>query len=641
MGKIKAFFRNKWVGFTLASILYILWFVLWTGNWWLLLGEIVIFDLYITRYFYKYVWRHNAEMCKKSKSYKAVYEWVNAIIFATVVASLVHIFFFQMYVIPSSSMEKSLLVGDYLYVSKVAYGPQMPNTPVAFPFVHHTMPFSKTKKSFSESVKWPYHRLKGLGRIKRNDVVVFNFPAGDTVLLERQDVSYYDVLRQYQQTFGHQAGRERLMQEYTVITRPVDKRENYIKRCIGLPGDSIRIEETAVYVNGKPQEPVAGKQFMYLVETTSPITQYALDNLGITEWSNKGTLYYMALTDENAAELEKLDNVASVQKYIARSPNFDVFPQDRRYAWNQDNYGPIWIPQAGTAVALTADNLPLYRRIIETYEGNDLRVDEEGKIFINGEQTATIRRTPASGDSFPKTTSSAKPPSSGCRWIPKRASPRTSAGTGCSPKSNKTRVVVTSDSYHTLAGPAEAIYKEKSSKFLAYAYPVESEEEIRTLLDALRKKYYDATHLCYAWRLGPHGETFRANDDGEPSGTAGKPILGQLLSNELVNCLIVVVRYFGGTKLGVSGLIGAYKESAAEAIRAAEIVERTVDTVVEVEFSYLAMNDVMRVVKEEQPRVLTQQFDNLCRMTLAIRQSLAGGMIGKLEKIGGVTLEMK
>lgn len=144
-GKIKAFFRNKWVGFTLASILYILWFVLWTGNWWLLLGEIVIFDLYITRYFYKYVWRHNAEMCKKSKSYKAVYEWVNAIIFATVVASLVHIFFFQMYVIPSSSMEKSLLVGDYLYVSKVAYGPQMPNTPVAFPFVHHTMPFSKTK----------------------------------------------------------------------------------------------------------------------------------------------------------------------------------------------------------------------------------------------------------------------------------------------------------------------------------------------------------------------------------------------------------------------------------------------------------------------------------------------------------------
>ena len=200
---------------------------------------------------------------------------------------------------------------------------------------------------------------------------------------------------------------------------------------------------------------------------------------------------------------------------------------------------------------------------------------------------------------------------------------------------------MTSDSYHTLAGPAEAIYKEKSSKFLAYAYPVESEEEIRTLLDALRKKYYDATHHCYAWRLGPHGETFRANDDGEPSGTAGKPILGQLLSNDITDCLVVVVRYFGGTKLGVPGLIAAYRESAAEAIAAAEIVELTVDRTVRVDFPYVAMNAIMRVVKEQQPRIEEQTFDNLCRMTLAIRQSLAGGMIGKLEKIGGVTLEMK
>ena len=196
---------------------------------------------------------------------------------------------------------------------------------------------------------------------------------------------------------------------------------------------------------------------------------------------------------------------------------------------------------------------------------------------------------------------------------------------------------MTSDSYHTLAGPAEAIYKEKSSKFLAYAYPVESEEEIRTLLDALRKKYYDATHHCYAWRLGPHGETFRANDDGEPSGTAGKPILGQLLSNELVNCLIVVVRYFGGTKLGVSGLIGAYKESAAEAIRAAEIVERTVDTVVEVEFSYLAMNDVMKVVKSSpELDILSQTFDNSCSMTLSMRADIFPEITGRLLSLDGV-----
>ena len=195
--------------------------------------------------------------------------------------------------------------------------------------------------------------------------------------------------------------------------------------------------------------------------------------------------------------------------------------------------------------------------------------------------------------------------------------------------------------YNTITQPVVAEFKDRGSQFLAYAYPLSSVDEFKLKLKALKEEHHKAVHHCFAYRLGVDGNTFRVSDDGEPSGSAGRPILGQIDSKELTNVLIVVVRYFGGTKLGVSGLIGAYKESAAEAIRAAEIVERTVDTVVEVEFSYLAMNDVMRVVKEEQPRVLTQQFDNLCRMTLAIRQSLAGGMIGKLEKIGGVTLEMK
>ncbi|MBE6211230.1 MAG: YigZ family protein [Rikenellaceae bacterium] len=196
-----------------------------------------------------------------------------------------------------------------------------------------------------------------------------------------------------------------------------------------------------------------------------------------------------------------------------------------------------------------------------------------------------------------------------------------------------------SDSYLTIAAPAEAIYKEKSSKFLAYAYPVRTEDEIRELLDALRKRYYDATHHCYAWRLGPQGEQFRSNDDGEPSGTAGKPILGQLLSNSLTNCLIVVVRYFGGTKLGVSGLISAYKESAAEVIGEAEIVEQTVDTYFKVEFPYLVMNDVMRIIKEEQPNILSQEFDNLCTMQLSIRESRAEGLLGKLRKVEGASIE--
>ncbi|HJA98713.1 MAG TPA: YigZ family protein [Candidatus Alistipes avicola] len=195
------------------------------------------------------------------------------------------------------------------------------------------------------------------------------------------------------------------------------------------------------------------------------------------------------------------------------------------------------------------------------------------------------------------------------------------------------------DSYRTIAGAAEAIYKEKSSKFLAYAYPVQSEEQIRTLVEALHKRYYDATHHCYAWRLGPKGEAFRANDDGEPSGTAGKPILGQLLSHELTDCLIVVVRYFGGTKLGVSGLIAAYRESAAEAIAAAQIIERTVDRIIRFEFSYLSMNDVMRIIKEEQPEIREQAFDNLCRMSVAIRESRAEGLIGKLAKVEGLTFD--
>ncbi|MBD9238527.1 MAG: YigZ family protein [Alistipes onderdonkii] len=191
------------------------------------------------------------------------------------------------------------------------------------------------------------------------------------------------------------------------------------------------------------------------------------------------------------------------------------------------------------------------------------------------------------------------------------------------------------DSYLTIAAPAEASSRERSSKFLAYAYPVQDEGQIREILDALRKRYYDATHHCYAWRLGPGGEHFRANDDGEPSGTAGRPILGQLLANSLTDCLVVVVRYFGGTKLGVPGLIAAYRESAAAAIGAARIVERTVDRTVRVDFPYIVLNNIMRVVKEQQPKIVSQEFDNLCTMVFAIRESRAAELIEKLKKAGG------
>ncbi len=188
------------------------------------------------------------------------------------------------------------------------------------------------------------------------------------------------------------------------------------------------------------------------------------------------------------------------------------------------------------------------------------------------------------------------------------------------------------DSYLTIAAPVEVAMRERSSKFLSFIYPVRSEEEIRTHLDTLRKRYFDATHHCYAWRLGPHGEQFRANDDGEPSGTAGKPILGQLLSKNITYALIVVVRYFGGTKLGVPGLIAAYKESAADAIEASEIIELTVDRRIRISFSYIAMNDVMRIVKEMQPNIHSQEFDNFCTMELSIRESQADMLVAKLKK---------
>ncbi len=386
--KFKEIISNKWLGFTLATVLYILWFVVWTGSLWFLLGLPLIYDLYISRLMYKFVGRRNAELCERSKIYKSAYEWANSIIFAVIVATLIHTYVFQLYVIPTSSMEKSLLVGDYLYVSKVSYGPKMPNTPVSFPFVHHTMPMSTTKKSFSEIVKWPYNRLSGLKEVERGDVVVFNFPAGDTVLLENQGVTYYDVLRSYQTQFGAEKGRQALFEDFTVITRPVDKRENYVKRCVALPGDTIEIINTVLYVNGEQEPERDGRQFIHTVQTTSPIAERVLDKFNITEAYGNGSYYQMPLSQSVAEQIRALPNAVAVTKYIAQGTNPDIFPSDERYGWNTDNFGKLWIPERGATVELTEENLPLYKRIISLYEGNTLEV-RDGKIFINGEESTT------------------------------------------------------------------------------------------------------------------------------------------------------------------------------------------------------------------------------------------------------------
>ena len=384
MDKIKAFFANRWVGFTLATLLYVLWFVVWTGNLWFLLGVVVIYDLYISKYLYRYIGKKNEEWCAKSSTYRSVYEWVNAIVFATVVATLIHIFFFQMYVIPSSSMEKTMLVGDYLYVSKLTYGPQMPNTPLAFPFVHHTMPFSTTKKSFSEAIKWPYKRLKGLRSIERDDVV-FNFPAGDTVLLENQCVTYYDVLLEYQNQYGEQRGREELERNYTIISRPVDKRENYIKRCVAIAGDTVQIVNTELFVNGKAQGEIPEKQYCYSIETTSPLSAYAIEQMGITEMSGNGTFYFSPLTKSMAEQFKAMNNVTSIERYVAED---ECFPYSDRYAWTADNMGPLWIPKAGATIELNEQTWPLYERAIDVYEDNDVEV-RDGRYYINGKEATS------------------------------------------------------------------------------------------------------------------------------------------------------------------------------------------------------------------------------------------------------------
>ena len=386
MDSLKKILTNKWTKFLFWSIIYLLWFVVWAKNYWMIVGVAVIYDIYISKFLYRAFGEKYKQKKQASKSYKKTAEWIETIIFAVVVATLIRIFFFEMYVIPTSSMEKSLLVGDYLYVSKAAYGPKMPNTPIAFPFVHHTMPFSTTKKSFSEVIKWPYHRLTGFGNVKRGDAVVFNFPAGDTVLLEQQNVTYYDVLRSYEERYGVKEGRRRLFSDYTVISRPVDKREHYIKRCIALPGDTLQIIDSDIYIDSKLMPAIPGRELFHIVETTKPISEYAFERLNITEYdyNRNAGVYYMALTDEAADALRKMNNVVAVRPYKEQDGSSAVYPHDKSLGWNADNYGPIWIPCKGATIEFTAENMQLYKRAIEVYEGNKVETTEDGRVLING-----------------------------------------------------------------------------------------------------------------------------------------------------------------------------------------------------------------------------------------------------------------
>lgn len=290
-------------------------------------------------------------------------EWFDAIIFAVVAATIIRLFLIEAYTIPTSSMEKSLLIGDFLFVSKVSYGPRIPNTPIAFPFAHHTMPGTDSTKSYSELIKLPYFRLPGFGSIENNDVVVFNFPKEDF--------------------------------------RPVDKRENYIKRCVGIPGDTLEVRERELFINGAQAEQPEDMQYSYNVKTDgSGFNPKVLRKLDITEGgrvSNQGD-FSLTMTDEAVDQVSKFNNVKDVTPTISRKGDYAeyIFPNSdaamesnkgKKFFWNVDNFGPIWIPQKGATVQLTLDNLPIYERIITLYEGNELRLSE-GLIYINGSETS-------------------------------------------------------------------------------------------------------------------------------------------------------------------------------------------------------------------------------------------------------------
>jgi signal peptidase I len=390
------FFSKKYIRFAIAAILYIL-VVIWIGNYWLLIGLGIIYDLYISEKVNWTFWK------KRKGKNNAFIEWLDALIFAVIAVTLINIFFFQNYRIPTPSMEKSLLVGDHLFVSKLAYGPRMPNTPIAFPFTQHTMPLTKGK-SWSNLVIWPYKRLAGEGKVKNNDPIVFNFPAGDTVVVEEQTTSYYEIVRRnardlkrrdsYSSSIAKpenyylQMARKEIWDKYTVIYRPVDRRDNYVKRCIGIPGDTVTIRSGVLYVNGKIVPDNNTQQTTYVVGTNgSTINPKAFERLDISRSDQNmisGSAYLLPLTKANAAAISKFSNVTVVSLVFAREGEYapHIFPYNPYYRWNEDNYGPIWMPVKGTTVKLDTSNLCLYERIINVYENNDLRV-EGNTIYIN------------------------------------------------------------------------------------------------------------------------------------------------------------------------------------------------------------------------------------------------------------------
>ena len=397
----------QWLKFAVVLILYLV-FLCWVGSWWGLLVVPFIFDVYITKKI-RWQWWRDAE-----GPVRFLMSWVDAIVFALVAVYFINLFFFQNYVIPSSSLEKSLLTGDYLFVSKVSYGPRVPQTPLTMPLTQHTLPVFNCK-SYIEWPQWEYRRVKGLGNIKVNDIVVFNYPWGDTLcsapMYQAQDfyLMCYGIGEQLWPTHPNPDSLTLLQQreyyaevyrlgrnyiashpdEYgEIITRPADRRENYVKRCVGLPGQTLQIKNRVVYLDGKANKEPDNVQYTYYVELNQQLPEELIQELGIS-FEDLRSLHdngYMPLTQYAVATLNtRKDLVKSIRLNTDSSPD-GIYPHDGNKHWTRDNYGPVWIPKKGETVRLTLDNITIYDRPIRVYEGNDVQV-KNGAIYINGTLT--------------------------------------------------------------------------------------------------------------------------------------------------------------------------------------------------------------------------------------------------------------
>ena len=406
--RLKRVKTTRWIRFGIVSVIFFAW-VAWLGNWWVALAWLLLCDIYLTQFIPWTWWKHS-----KNKAVKTVMSWVDAIVYALVLVYFIFAFLGQNYQIPSSSLEKTLLTGDFLWVNKVLYGPRVPQTPLHFPLTQNTLPILDCK-SYFDKPQLEYHRLKGWRKVERGDIVVFNFPAGDTVALKVQNPDYYTLAWHY--------GADRIKNDPAtfgeVIYRPVDRRENYVKRCVGLPGDRLMIKNDTIYINGEPLPEPKHIQYNYLIQSSSraPISEDVWEQLGVAvsdrnqvevngddlaylltmgfNYNGDGSVnpvYISPLTYEARDAALKMPEIGKVVKLPA-SEMMPMYPIWADYRWSRSNYatnvrdGGILIPKRGTTLLLNSFNLPIYRRCIVNYEGNTLDVAADGTISINGEVT--------------------------------------------------------------------------------------------------------------------------------------------------------------------------------------------------------------------------------------------------------------